>query len=580
MKAQGARHYSLDLIGPFALSGPDGERIVVTSKKSRALVALLALAPGGARGRTWLQTMLWGSRFREQAQASLRRELATLCGVLDRHGAASLLTRTTALISLDLDRLDVDVLSLGPGIGKRALPEGGFFLEDVELPACDDFQDWLASQRARVASIRQVALPIAITPPTVVETVGAPLQPTAELIGSQAMALSPKPSVCVVPFRGIGDDVERVIGPGFADELGITLARFPSLFVVATTSGAALSQTGMPATAIARQLGVKYLIEGTVKVAARQVRATVALIDGGTGQQLWTKAYDAHADELFDVQARIATEVAPHIHTQIDLTELRGALVNPLRSGDAYALYWRANALFRQWDRAAILEALDLSERLVAMQPLSAWAAAIAAFCHAIAFASRWTEDAGDTRRSAIRHYQQAMRFGGEDPTVLGYAAGTLLGIGGDLDVADTLIAHALSLLPSYQPTLFWGGWVDLARGNPARARDRFELSLRINPAAGVRAYAMTGIGIACLMESRFDDAFTLLQAARVFIPDYPATMVGYCVAAALSGHRDEAAAAAVQVRARGALDAVAAILPDPAHRALIEAGIRHAEGR
>ena len=171
------------------------------------------------------------------------------------------------------------------------------------------------------------------------------------------------------------------------------------------------------------------------------------------------------------------------------------------------------------------------------------------------------------------------MRFGGEDPAVLGYAAGTLISIGGDLAVAERLIDHALTLLPSYQPTLFWGGWVDLARGDPARARERFELSLRINPAAGVRAYAVTGIGVACLMEGRFADAYRLLHEAVEFIPDYPVTLVGFCVAAAMAGEAADARRAADRIRESGALAAVILILQKPEHRALLEAGIRHAEG-
>jgi TolB-like protein len=542
-------------------------------------MALLALAPGGVRGRAWLQTMLWGSRFHEQAQASLRRELATLCSILESHGAGALVSRTINQIALDLDQLDVDVLSLGVGVdgGRGPAIEGGFFLEDIELP-CEEFQDWLASQRKRVAAIRQIAMPAVVAPPSIIDTVGAPLQPTRELLDATALTLSPKPSVCVVPFRTIGQEVDTMIGPGFADELGITLARFPTLFVVASNSAAALSQAAVPAPEIAHRLGVKYLIEGTIRHAARQVRVSVALVDGGTGEQIWTASYNGGLDDIFDLQSRIAGEVAPHIDTQIDITELRGALINPLRTGDAYSLYWRANALFRQWNREAILEALELSERLVAMQPMSARAAALAAFCHAIAFAQNWARDPGETRRAAIRHHQQAMRFGSEDPAVLGYAAGTLLGIGGDLDVADTLIAHALTLLPSYQPTLFWGGWVDLARGSAVRARERFELSLRINPAAGMRAYTITGIGLARLMEANFQEAFELFQTASAFIPDHPITIVGYCVAAAMSGHGAEAKAAAATVRATGALDAVFAILPNPAHHALIEAGVRHAE--
>lgn len=204
----------------------------------------------------------------------------------------------------------------------------------------------------------------------------------------------------------------------------------------------------------------------------------------------------------------------------------------------------------------------------------------MAAFCHALAYASDWTDDPGETHRAAKRHYQAAMRYGGEDPAVLGYAAGTLICIGGDLEIADRLVSHALTLLPSYQPTLFWGGWVDIARGDAERARERFELSLRINPMAGVRAYAVTGIGLALMMTGDFAQAFTRLREAAEYVPDYPLTLVGLSVAAAMIGESAVAKEAAMALKRRGeGLDRVFAVLRNPEHRRLLKAGLRHVVG-
>jgi tetratricopeptide (TPR) repeat protein len=119
---------------------------------------------------------------------------------------------------------------------------------------------------------------------------------------------------------------------------------------------------------------------------------------------------------------------------------------------------------------------------------------------------------------------------------------------------------------------------VDLARGNPERARGRFELSLRINPAAGVRAYAITGIGLSYLIDGRAHEAFAFLREAYQFIPDYPVTLVGFCVAAGMTGQTAEASDAAERVRDTGALAAVTLILRDPQQRAMLELGLRNAE--
>ena len=575
----GADRHSLSLVGPFRLRDPDGVDVRIPSKKSRALLSLLALAPEGLRARRWLLGMLWGGRFREQAQASLRRELASLHKTLDEAGAGALLVSDAVTARLALDLIDVDVLSLGPGLHAGGAPDGADFLEDLAVAGCPEFDDWLHMHRMRVRELRRAAPPHPGEPPGALEIVGGLTRPIAELLSARHPDLPPKPSVCVLSFRTLGESKDDLLGHGIAEELGTTLARFPSMFVVATPSGPGTGGDPPFAVDIARRLGVAYLIDGSAMVVGGRLRVQVRLIDGATGRQIWGRTEDGSLEDIFAVQRAIAEAVAPRIHTEIDITELRDALVNPMRSADAYALYWRANALFRQWTREALTEARDLCETLVAMQPASCWAAAMAAFCHAVLLACGWADDPAATRRAASRHYQQAIRHGGEDPAVLGYAAGTLICIDGDLEVADRLVAHALTLLPSYQPTLFWGGWVDLARGIPDRARERFELSLRVNPAAGVRAYALAGIGVALLMEGDWDGAFAFLRDAVQFIPDYPVAVVGHCVAAALSGHTAHAKEAAARVRDTGAMDAVATVFRDPRLRAMIEAGVRMAEG-
>lgn len=562
----------LRLIGPFRLTDRAGESVSITSKKARAIIALTVLAPSGRRTRRWLQTMLWGSRFREQAQTSLRRELTNLAATLERHGLGQVLERTADEVAFDIDALDIDVLKLGVGLAPQdgVLAEG-VFLEGLDLPGCAEFADWLAKRRAWAADLQSVRMPPVADDAHEAEAIaGGALQTTAELVAQRDLSLPPKPSVCALPFRSTGE-VEAFVGPAIAEEVSMTLARMPSLFVVASASAEALAEQSRDPVFIARRLGVRYLIDGAVRQAGQELRVTVNLLDGETGTQVWSQAFTGHRDAIFALQEQVATAIAPQIHTRIDIAELNRGLIDPARSGDAYALYWRANALFRQWDEAAIREAIDICEVLVRMQPASSWAAAMAAFCHAIAFTSGWTENPAQTRRAAVAHYQAAMRHGADDPSVLGYAAGTLVCIGGDVDVAERLIGRALELLPSYQPTLFWGGWVDIARGRPAHARERFELSLRINPMAGARAYAICGIGLALLMQGQMTEAYDMLCEAAQFIPDYPMTQMGLAIAASMTGRADEAARALGALRSRGNVGRVMEVIREPKYRALFE---------
>lgn len=235
-----------------------------------------------------------------------------------------------------------------------------------------------------------------------------------------------------------------------------------------------------------------------------------------------------------------------------------------------YELYWRANALFRSGDKEHLFEATALAEQLVEEDPTCPWAASLASYCHSIVYLRRLVPDYEASLRRAILHYQSAMRFGSDNVEALGYAAGTLVNIGGDMAVADRIISHALRLLPAHQPTLFWGGWVDIASGKPDRARDRLELALRINPATGARAQTLCGIGLACLQQGKAQEAFLFLQQATQDGNGAFIRHLGLYVAANLIGETEIAREAALAL-GDGDYAGIINMFNDPQHRALFE---------
>lgn len=574
----GAR-FKVNLIGPFGFFNSHGRRIEITSKRGVALIALLAMSPEGVRTRVWLQTMLWESRGFVQAQASLRREISTLATLFAQNDASDLLSREHGRIAINHGLLDIDALSLAAGLSTRTSRIDGEFLEGIDLPDCEGFEEWLREQRARCRDLLDYVVPEPTTLMTAQQVLGAPLPPTMDLLEAKPLGIPAKPSVAVLPFATRGcDEPDGILGAGIAEEIELTLANFRTLFVVSGISARAVAARPLTSSEMAARLGVRYLITGSVERIGDQLKVAVVLLEGGSGHRLWSHVSNGTMDNLFALQAEIARSVAPRLHSQIDSREIENGLTRQARSGDAYQLYWRANALFRQWDRESMLEAIGLCEQLVEIEPANPWPSAMAAFCYASAYRSNWAPDREAARRAAMLNYQNAMRYGGNDPTVLGYAAGTLISIGGDVAVADRLIAHALNLFPAYQPTLFWGGWVDIAMGNAARALDRFELSLRINPEAGARAYAITGIGIALLMQGQVADAHAMLTEAVQYVPSYPMTLAALSVTSIILGHQEDARSMAITLRASGGLEQVLAVLQNPAHRALLSAGLSQAE--
>ncbi|OYY76710.1 MAG: hypothetical protein B7Y43_14390 [Sphingomonas sp. 28-62-20] len=562
--------YRLDLIGPFGLFTPDGRRIDITSKKSVALIALIIVSPSGVRSRRWLQNMLWGTREDIQAQTSLRRELSNLTKQLAVMDADHLLVRGTQRIGLAIEQLEVDIFSLGLQMAKHKSSLSSDFLEGIDLRDCEEFEDWLRAERDRVRDMIAIDLPeSADVLPSGPEILGMDLPSSEEILSNRSPRLPPKPSLAVLPFASLPDD-DGWLGAGIADELGVILSQYPQLFIVASSSARALAAQQLPRPEIADRLGVRYLLDGTVMRAGDRLRLSVVLINGETGEQVWAQAFEGCTDDVFVLQREIADRIAPQIWSKVDIAERQRGLRMIGSPAGGYELYWRANALFRSGDKEHLFEATALAEQLVEQDPTCPWAASLASYCHSIIYLRRLVPDYEASLRRAIIHYQSAMRFGSDNVEALGYAAGTLVNIGGDMGVADRIISHALHLLPAHQPTLFWGGWVDIASGRPDRARDRLELALRINPATGARAQTLCGIGLACLQQGKAQEAFLFLQQAAQDGNGAFIRHLGLYVAASLIGETEIAREAALAL-GDGDYAGVIKMFNDPQHQALFE---------
>jgi TolB-like protein len=569
------QRFRIDLIGPFGLFAPDGARIDISSRKSVALLALLAASPGGVRARSWLQTMLWGSRGPEQAQASLRRELSNLGKNLAAHGAAGLLVRETQRIALALDAVDIDILSLGMKLPGAGLQFRGDFLEGLDLPDCEAFEDWLRHERERICAMVDLVIPATQAPVADAEQIMGSRFDARDLLGNRPPSLPPKPSLAVLPFANLvtgharGDDAHAWLGAAMADEVAMLLSQYPQLFIVSSTAARELSAAGLRKADIAVQLGVRYLLEGNVRRTGNRLRVGITLLEGASSEQIWGQGFDGEMGDLHAVQQRIASQIAPQIWTKVDSAERSRGLRHTPMVANNYSLYWRANALFRGWQRDDLAEAIVLTRQALDNDPTCPWAASLAAFCYGLTYLLGFADDRAAARHQAVTHYQSALRFGEDNVEVIGYAIGTLVVIGGDMAVADRLVAHALSLLPAHQPSLFWGGWSDIVSGNAARARERFELALRLNPASGVRSQTLCGIGFAALLDGKPADAQLFLADAIRSTPVFFLAPICLCIAASLSGDRETALGCAQMVQFMD-YENILGVVQNPAQRALL----------
>ena len=526
--------FRLDLLGSFGLFAPNGQRIEVSSRKAIALLAMLAFSPGGERTRKWLQVMLWGSREDAQAQSSLRRELSTLAKLLASHDAGHLLFRNHQRVGLAIDCLSIDVDALGTRLAAPQSPAPGLLLEGIDLPDCEEFEDWLRDERTRLIELAERLRADVPAPPPLRDVLGGDPPTGRDLLAGVAPRLPPKPSVAVMPLAELTPS-EGWLGSAIAEEIGVILSQFPQLFIVASSAARALAGDDLTRSDIARRLGVRYLVEGTVVKVADRLRVMVALVEGSTGEQVWAETFGGTTADVFELQREIAGRIAPQIWSKVDIQERRWSLRRTGPPSDHYDLYWRANALFRSWQAVPVAEAVALAETLVELDPNCPWATSMAAYCLSVQYMMNFVPDRENCRRRAIHHYQAAIRNGKDNVEALGYAAGTLVNLGGDLAIADRLIAQALTVLPAHQPTLFWGGWVDIGLGNAARARERFELAIRINPATGARGQTLCGIGYSALQQGNYGEAMEYFRQSLAVAPEFQIGEVGLCVAAMLN---------------------------------------------
>lgn len=560
--------YRISLVGPFGLFAPDGRRINVSSQKAIALIAIVVASAGGVRARRRLEAMLWGSRPAKQAQDSLRRELSTLKKQLAQQGAADLLIIETKRVAIAIDRIAVDVFTLGLQAPDPRARIAGDFLEGIDLPDCEEFEDWLREERERVRGMIELAQLDPPEPaPSAREIFGAEVPTARETLEAKGRPLPPpKPSVAVLPFTVLNAESRTWLGTGLADEISVCLSAYPQLFIVSSAASRTLAEQGCSRVEIASRLGVRYLLEGTILSEDDQLRVVASLIDGKNGEQFWSENFVGQSNATFAFQREIAGRIAPQIWTKVDRAERQRSLrlIGPV-SGD-YERYWRANALFRSWEKAAIAEALTLTLELVENDPTCPWSTSLAAYCSSIAWLLNYTPDREAMYRRAVQNYQAALRYGADNVEALGYCVGTLINIGGDMEMADRIVSSALHLLPAHQPTVFWGGWVDVLRGDAERAIERFELALRINPATGALGQTLSGIGFANLQRDRFEEAFRFFVEAQQAGPSFAPTLLGLCVSAHLVGRHDQAGPLARALMTGGGLE-VARHMQPPALR-------------
>jgi adenylate cyclase len=334
-----------------------------------------------------------------------------------------------------------------------------------------------------------------------------------------ALPLPEKPSIAVLPFQNMsGDPEQEYFADGMVEEITATLCRVRDFFVIARNSAFSYKGRAVPMQQVSRELGVRYLIEGSVRKAGNHVRVTAQLIDGTSDTHLWADKYDGAITDIFDLQDRITASVVGAIQPSVRSAEIERSRRKRPESLDAYDLVLRAYPNVWSLERAANAEALKLLYQATAIEPDYSLALSLTAWCHAQQVVYNWAVEPASARTEALRLAQMAATTSGEDPTIL-TVLGAAYAIVHKHSVAARLLEKALALDPNSAWAWNRSGWLQTYLGNPDISIDHFERALRLSPFDPLNFNAYIGIGGAHFAAGRYDDAALWIEKGLIDRP-------------------------------------------------------------
>ena len=329
-----------------------------------------------------------------------------------------------------------------------------------------------------------------------------------------ALPLPDKPSIAVLPFVNMsGDPEQEYLADGVVEALTAALCRIRSFFVIARNSAFVYKGQATNVRQIGRDLGVAYLLEGSVQRAGRRVRITIQLIETEGDAHIWAEKYDGSLDDIFDLQDQIAAQVAGALQPSIRLAEIRRARRKPPQNMGAYDYAMRAFSHVWALEKDEAAKALELLENALEIDPNYPLALALAAWCHAQSSVYNWVDDIGSAKAQALSLAERAANISTEDPLIL-TVLGTVHTFARNYGAARILLERAIALDPNAAWAYSRLGWLDTYADRPEEAQTYFERALRLSPVDPMNFNNYVGIASALQVAGDDNAAADMFQRA------------------------------------------------------------------
>ncbi len=327
-----------------------------------------------------------------------------------------------------------------------------------------------------------------------------------------SLALPDKPSIAVLPFNNLsGDPEQEFFADGVVEAITATLSRIRSFFVIARNSAFCYKGKAVNLREVSRELGVRYVLEGSVQKAGNRLRITVQLIDAVADSHIWADRVDGTLEDLFELQDRITERVAGALQPSIRLAEIERARRKRPQDLGAYDYTMRAMPLVWALEMEASENALNLLGRALAIDPEYPLALSLAGWCHAQRMVYNWTDDIGAAGSAALSHAERAAELSGDDPLILAVlgAVHTFLR---NYGTARIMLERAVALDPNAAWAWSRLGWLENYSEHSERAIEYFQRALRLSPLDPMNFNNYVGMGSANEVAERYEEAVALYR--------------------------------------------------------------------
>ncbi len=365
-----------------------------------------------------------------------------------------------------------------------------------------------------------------------------------------ALSLSERPSIAVLPFQNMsGDPEQEYFADGIVEEIITALSHFRWLSVIARNSSFTYKGKNVDVKQVGRELGARYVLEGSVRKSGDRVRITGQMIDGSTGTHLWADQFDGALQDIFDLQDRVTAKVVGEIAPRLEQVEIERAKRKQTENLDAYDYFLRALASLHEWTKESNDEALRLFYRAIELDPGFASAYGLAAMCFHWRKVNGWIVDPATEIAEAARLGRRAVETGPDDAVALSGGGYALVFVAHDLNDGPVFIERALALNPNFAWALFSSGWTKAFLGDPEGAIAQLTHAIQLSPLDPHTFRAQGGIAFAHFLAGRYEEAITWAESALRQRPTYGASIRELAAANALAGRLPEAQKAMARLR-------------------------------